>query len=311
MKYFLLTIDVEDWFQVENFKKCISTSSWASLESRVERNTHLILDFLDLAGSAPSTSHRPSGNLSATFFVLGWVAERMPGLVKEIQARGHEIASHGYNHKLCSHCSTVELRKDLSESKLLLEDILGTAVLGYRAPSFSMTEEALGILEECGYLYDSSYNSFAANGRYGKVETFPSGTGIACKTLRKVYELPISNLRAGTYNVPAGGGAYFRLIPVRLFTRMVKSILKKQNAYLFYMHPWEADAGQPRVSDAPAFLRFRHYTNISKTLSKLSFLLSHLENLSFLSCKEYIRQYNEPQSLTHMHGNTGYSGTGF
>jgi len=228
--------------------------------------------------------------LRATFFVLGWVAERMPSLVREILSRGHEVASHGYNHNLCNQCSTAELKEDLKESKKLLEDILGTAVLGYRAPSFSITEKVLEVLQECGYLYDSSFNSFAVNNRYGKIEISSNGMGIAHRTCRNIYELPISNFRAGKYTVPAGGGAYFRLIPIRLFTKMVHSVLKDQNAYLFYLHPWEIDTGQPKVKSAPAFLRFRHYTNISMTLSKLSFLIDHLEDLSFISCGDYIRQ---------------------
>jgi polysaccharide deacetylase family protein (PEP-CTERM system associated) len=284
LQYFLLTFDIEDWFQVENFKASIPFSSWSSRQSRVERNTHVILDFLD---SARSNSQRP---VRATFFVLGWVARRMPELVRQIRARGHEVASHGYNHNLCTRIPVEELREDLKQSKKLLEDILGEPVLGYRAPSFSITEEALEILEDCGYLYDSSYNSFAANDRYGKIETFPNGTGIALKTRRNIYELPVSNFRAGGYTVPLGGGAYFRLMPVRLFTKMAKSVVKNQNACLFYLHPWEIDPGQPRVNNAHAFSRFRHYTNISFTLSKLSFLVAGMKDLSFVSCGEYIRQ---------------------
>ena len=135
-RYFLLTIDVEDWFQVENFKTSIPLSSWSSCESRVEKNTHLFLDFLDTAGSETANGTRPGGPLRATFFVLGWVAERIPRLVREIQARGHEVASHGYHHQLCNRWPAGELKKDLLESKKILEDILGCAVLGYRAPVF-------------------------------------------------------------------------------------------------------------------------------------------------------------------------------
>jgi polysaccharide deacetylase family protein (PEP-CTERM system associated) len=287
-KYFLLTIDVEDWFQVENFKTSIPLSSWSSCESRVERNTHLFLDFLDMAGSKTVNGIRPGGPLRATFFVLGWVAERIPRLVREIQARGHEVASHGYHHNLCNHGTTEILKKDLSESKKTLEDILGRAVLGYRAPSFSISEEALGILEECGYSYDSSFNSFAGNNRYGKIQIFPNGTSVAGKTSRNIYELPISNLQIGKHIVPAGGGAYFRLIPVRVFEKIVQSVLKHQNAYVFYLHPWEADPAQPKVKEAPAFSRFRHYTNLSRTLPRLRFLVSRLRDISFVSCNEYI-----------------------
>ncbi len=289
-RYFLLTIDVEDWFQVENFKTSIPLSSWSSCESRVEKNTHLFLDFLDTAGSETANGTRPGGPLRATFFVLGWVAERIPRLVREIQARGHEVASHGYHHQLCNRWPAGELKKDLLESKKILEDILGCAVLGYRAPSFSINEEVLGILEECGYLYDSSFNSFAGNNRYGKIQIFPNGTSVVCKTRRNIYELPISNFQAGKFIVPAGGGAYFRLLPVRVFEKIVQSVLKHRNAYLFYIHPWEADPDQPKVKGVPAFLRFRHYTNLARTLPRLRFLVSRMRDFSFVSCNEYIRK---------------------
>ena len=289
MRYFLLTIDIEDWFQVENFRPYIPLSRWSSCESRVERNTHLLLDFLDMSGCAANggTSVSP---LRATFFVLGWVAERLPGLVRQIQATGHEVASHGYNHVLCNRCSIEELRKDILESRKILEDILGSAVLGYRAPSFSINEQALEILEECGYLYDSSFNSFSGNNRHGTIRMFPNGTDIVCKTLRNLYELPITNLEVGGFAVPAGGGAYFRLMPVRVFEKIVQSVLKRRNAYLFYMHPWEVDPDQPRLKGVPGFSRFRHYTNLARTLPRLQFLVSRLRGISFVSCGEYLRK---------------------
>ncbi len=286
----MLTIDVEDWFQVENFKTSIPFSSWPACESRVEKNTHLLLDFLEMEGFKTANGARPGGPLRATFFVLGWVAERIPGLLREIQARGHEVASHGYHHNLCNLCSAGELKKDLLESKKVLEDILGRAVQGYRAPSFSINEEVLGILEECGYLYDSSFNAFAGNGRYGKIQISPNGTGIVGKTSHNIYELPISNFRIGGCTVPAGGGAYFRLMPVRFFEKIVQSVLKRQNAYLFYLHPWEADPDQPKVEGVPAFLRFRHYTNLGRTMPRLRFLVSRLRDFSFVSCNEYIEK---------------------
>lgn len=289
-RYFLLTIDVEDWFQVENLKTSIPLSSWSSCESRVEKNTHLFLDFLDMAGSGTANGSRPGGPLRATFFVLGWVAKRVPGLVRQIHARGHEVASHGFNHNLNNRCSAEELKKDLLGSKKILEDIVGCAVHGYRAPSFSINDEVLGILEECGYSYDSSFNSFAGNKRYGNIRLSPNGTGIVCKTIRNVYELPISNFQIGRQIVPTGGGAYFRLIPVRIFEKIVQSVLKLQNAYLFYVHPWEADPGQPRVKGVPAFLRFRHYTNLARTMPRLRFLVSRMKDLSFVSCNEYIQK---------------------
>ena len=173
--YILLTIDVEDWFQVENFKQCIHFSSWSSCELRVERNTHRILDLLDSVSvsrsSRPSNSANPLDptHPTATFFILGWIAERLPHLVREIHDRGHEIASHGCNHTLCTECSSNDLKKDLIYSKKLLEDIIGHRVYGYRAPSFAINNDILEIVRDCGYLYDSSYNSFSLHGRYGKL----------------------------------------------------------------------------------------------------------------------------------------------
>ena len=296
MKYILLTFDVEDWFHVENFKSYIPFSLWNSLESRVEKNTQLILDFLDIESKGDGNSSGAGGPLTATFFVLGWVAERMPSLIREIRSRGHEVASHGYNHNLCRQCSWKELRNDLLDSKKILEDILGCAVLGYRAPSFSINEEVLGILEESGYLYDSSLNAFRGNDRYGKIEASTNGTGIVCETSRNIYELPISNLEIGGYVVPSGGGGYFRIVPVRLFEKAVKAVLKKQNAYLFYFHPWEIDPDQPKVKGVPTFFRFRHYTNLRKTLPRLKFLVNRMSGFSFVSCNEYIQIMTGPKN---------------
>jgi polysaccharide deacetylase family protein (PEP-CTERM system associated) len=289
LRYFLLTIDIEDWFQVENFRPHMPLSFWPSCESRVKRNTHLFLDLLDESGCAAG-GETPGLPLRATFFVLGWVAQRFPGLVRQIQERGHEVASHGYNHVLCNRCSISELKKDMLESKKILEDILGTAVLGYRAPSFSINEQALELLEECGYLYDSSFNSFSGNNRHGKIQLFRNGSDIVCKTLRNLYELPISNLEVRGHVLPAGGGAYFRLMPVRIFEKIVRSVLKHRNAYLFYAHPWEADPDQPRLKEATVLSKFRHYTNLKRTLPKLQFLVSRLRDFSFVSCGEYLRK---------------------
>ena len=193
---FLITIDVEDWFQVENFKNYIPFTSWSNYQLRVERNVHCLLELFDSVETGGSksetvsqtyenslknstsigsnlqqaTNNENSKKVRTTFFVLGWIAERLPGLVREIFDRGHEIASHGYSHNLCSKCSRDELQKDLSESKKLLEDITGSVVNGYRAPSFSIDNDTLKIIEAGGYLFDSSYNSFELHSRYGSVD---------------------------------------------------------------------------------------------------------------------------------------------
>jgi polysaccharide deacetylase family protein (PEP-CTERM system associated) len=288
-KSILLTFDVEDWFQVENLKASIPFTSWPECESRVENNTKRLLDSLDSVlcgnGDSPDSACKPP---RATFFVLGWIANRLPKLVQEIAARGHEVASHGYYHNLSYHCSANELRNDLSDSKKILEDIIGLPVLGYRSPSFSIAQETLKIIAECGYTYDSSYNSFGGNSRYGRIDFVRSGKSIAGLVLPSLYELPISNLRVGNYTIPMGGGGYFRLMPIRLFKRAVRSIIEKQGAYMFYMHPWEIDPGQPRVKGLPFFYRFRHYLNLHSTASKLEDLIRSIGDCRFLTCRSYI-----------------------
>ena len=153
--YFLITIDVEDWFQVENLRPWNPVSSWDSRELRVERNVRRLLDLFDEVGAA-----LPSNSLRATFFVLGWIAERLPGLVREIAARGHEVASHGQSHRMCRPLPDAELKGELEDSKRLLEDIVGKEVAGFRAPNFSVDDRVLGLIAESGYRYDSSYNNF-------------------------------------------------------------------------------------------------------------------------------------------------------
>jgi polysaccharide deacetylase family protein (PEP-CTERM system associated) len=177
----------------------------------------------------------------------------------------------------------------LSKSKKLLEDITGRPVYGYRAPGFSISRDIMSLVEEAGYLYDSSFNSFKLNKRYGQIELKPNhGNGILHKISESFYEIPISNVRIGGKVVPWGGGGYFRLFPLKLFKQGVQSILKKQGAYLFYTHPWEFDPEQPRVSDIPGSFKFRHYVNLDKTYSRLSNLLNAFKSYRFSTCFQYI-----------------------
>ncbi len=285
----ILTFDVEDWFQVENLKKNISFSSWSERELRVEQNTLRLLDLLEGSPKAwGGDVCKRNEPLRATFFILGWVAERVPHLVREIVARGHEVASHGFYHNLCSEGSLQDLINDLSDSRKLLEDITGSPVHGYRAPSFSISPKVLSLIAECGYTYDSSYNSFAANTRYGRLELISNGCGIAVRVLPSFFELPVSNLEIAGHIIPMGGGGYFRLMPALLFKRAVKSILEKQGSYLFYMHPWEIDPQQPRVKNLPFSYRFRHYVNLDSAASKLVDFISSFGGCRFITCKDYI-----------------------
>ncbi len=280
MHAILLTFDVEDWFQVENFKKYIPYSSWSSQELRVKKNT---IKLLDLLSDAPVP-------IQATFFVLGWVAERLPDLVREIDQRGHEVASHGYEHHLCYNQSLDELRLDLVKSKKLLEDIIGKEVSGYRAPSFSISDETLTLVQEAGYTYDSSYNSYEGNGRYGSLQ-LPKDKQLNSPIYplsSTFFEIPVSNLNLGDKIIPWGGGGYFRLLPAFLHEIGVKYILKRHDCYTFYMHPWEIDPDQPKVREAKLFFRFRHYVNIKKTKKKLEKFVATNGECNFLSCREFI-----------------------
>ncbi len=308
----LLTIDVEDWFQVENFKQYIPFSTWSSYDFRVEKNVHRLLDLFDSSNQQPTTLNRHAHKVRCTFFILGWLAERLPHLVREIQNRGHEVASHGFDHNLCNEEPKDRLKQDLLDSKKLLEDIISAPVLGFRAPSFSISDDTLKVIEECGYLYDSSFNSFAMHGRYGKI-LLNSYTkkGISYQVSNNFHELPISNLTlqnllpyelsalsseqnirknlfSGSFVLPWGGGAYFRIIPFSIFKRGVESILKKENAYLFYMHPWEIDPDQPRVSKASSFSKFKHYINLNKNFLKLTCFIEYFGRCRFISCRQYL-----------------------
>jgi len=296
--HILLTFDVEDWFQVENLRPWNPPSTWHERELRVEESTRRILDLLDsmaasLSPSGPSSA--PSSNsrhsLSSTFFVLGWVARRCPGLVREISSRGHEVASHGDSHLLCTDMNRAELEQDLTRSKAQLEDLIGEEVTGYRAPSFSVNETVLERIRGAGYRYDSSYNSFALHPRYGRVE-LPAplkGNGIAMEVRQGFFELPISNLRLLNRVIPWGGGGYFRLIPSFLFIPGVRRIVHTEGAYVLYLHPWEFDPDQPRVKEVSWQYGFRHYVNLDKTEAKLERLTKSFARCRFATCTDYLR----------------------
>jgi polysaccharide deacetylase family protein (PEP-CTERM system associated) len=301
--FILLTIDVEDWFQVENFKPWIPFHSWSSRDLRVEKNTHRLLDlfdsFISTQNTKPVNQHREletRNPIKATFFILGWIAEQLPSLVREIHARGHEVASHGYKHNLCTGYTSNDLKTDLIHSKKILEDIIGDRIYGYRAPSFAINNDILRIIQDCGYLYDSSYNSFNLHGRYGKISLNGiKKRGIAVQISKAqnpvsgaFYELPISNAQFGCLVIPWGGGAYFRLAPFRLFFWGLRKTLEKDGAFLFYMHPWEIDPEQPRVTGASASNKFRHYIGLNKTYSKLLKMINRKKDCPFLTCLQYL-----------------------
>lgn len=284
-KTILITVDVEDWFQVENLRPAFPMETWDSCELRIEKNTHALLDLFD------------QHDVQATFFLLGWIAERLPHLVPEIQKRGHEIASHGYKHELCSGISSTILHEDFLRSKSTLENIIGQPVLGYRAPSFSVTRDVMDALGELGFRYDSSYNDFTMNKRHGKANGFfqPTRKGSLVAD-NGIVELPISNLRICGQVIPWGGGGYFRLYPPLVFASGVSHILEDKRYYNFYCHPWEFDPEQPRVNGICSLSRFRHYLNLDKTLTRLDRFLEKFHDCSFVTCSQYLGLKNTPAS---------------
>jgi polysaccharide deacetylase family protein (PEP-CTERM system associated) len=255
-----MSVDVEDWFQVENLKPAIRRDTWDARESRVERNTMRILELLAERGAR------------STFFILGWVAERHPALIREIAAGGHEVASHGYGHELVYSLSEAEFREDVGRCKRILEDVTGQPVRGYRAPCFSITDWAVTILQELGFEYDSSVFPTVAHDRYGHLTGV--GLGQPIVELRPgFHEVCISCLPLGSRGLPWGGGGYFRIIPYAPWRAGVRRILRGGAPYMFYIHPWEIDPGQPRVRELGAVSRFRHYVNLERCEGRFRALL--------------------------------------
>ncbi len=268
-----LTIDVEEYFHVSAFERIVTADDWNGYESRVEQTTSRLLErFLD-AGA------------KATFFVLGWVAERHPALIRTIRAQGHEVASHGYAHQVLTDLTPTQFRADIRRAKHTLEHILGEPVLGYRAPSFTIMEDtvwALRILVEEGYLYDSSIFP-VWHDRYGL-----HGANPHCHRLMTaagpIWEIPPSTLPVRNMRLPVAGGGYFRLWPYPLLRRWLRTIESAGHPLVVYLHPWEIDPGQPRLK-APALSRYRHYLNLHKTEARLIRLL---QDFRFGSIREAI-----------------------
>ncbi len=257
------TVDVEDYFQVAALASAIDRASWPLRESRVERNTGVLLDMLAESG------------VRGTFFVLGWIAERHPALIRRIAAAGHEIACHGYSHQLVYSQSADEFREETTRSKRTLEDLTGQSVLGYRAASFSITRQslwALDVLIDLGFQYDSSIFPIRHD-RYGIPGADPHPAVLAAPSGRTLIEFPMSAARFAGVAVPVSGGGYFRLLPYAVTRAGLRQINGRfGRPFTFYLHPWEIDPGQPRVP-VGWLSRFRHYTNLDRCESRLRRLL--------------------------------------
>ena len=271
------TIDVEDYFQVGAFRRTIPVSDWDKWELRVEANVEKLLTILDAAG------------VQGTFFVLGWIAEKVPQSVKRIAACGHTVASHGFLHQLVYTQTETEFREDVRKTRKMLQDLSGQAVLSYRAPVFSITKKtpwAHRVLVEEGYLYDSSvfpihhdlHGNPNAPARIHRIET-EAGS---------LLEFPPAVVKLLGQNIPTGGGGYFRLFPFAITRRMLQSINSAGNPFVFYLHPWEIDPDQPRVHGAPLKSRFRHYLNLKRTEPRLQRLL---QTFSFAPMEEVLENW--------------------
>jgi len=346
----ILTIDLEDYFMVSAFESVVKRESWDRYESRIERNTYLVLNIL--AGCQPPSLRRgidplnnafsflqptahdssdfpttenpaPKIPVRATFFCLGWIAERYPHLIREIARQKHEIACHSYDHRLVYYIGHEQFREDIRKSKRILEDIIGQEVIGYRAPSYSITKKclwALEILAEEGYKYDSSIFPihhdrygiptaprfpFMIDLNHGKDIRFiplyglnranastltphginlPYPLGLEASSNVGLIEFPISTVKFLGANVPMGGGGYFRLLPYPIVKRGLRRINDEdETPFIFYIHPWEFDSGQPRFNNESSITKIRHYINLDKTRIKIENLLA---DFSFSSIKE-------------------------
>jgi polysaccharide deacetylase family protein (PEP-CTERM system associated) len=249
---FLATFDIEDWFHAENVRSSLPDTDPDSLESRLEPNAHALLDILADTG------------VRSTMFVLGWVAERFPAIVRRIVADGHEVASHTHLHRNLNTLSRDEVVRELAQAKDSLEQVTGLTVRGVRAPNFSVSDDVLDVLAEAGYWYDSSYFGFKQHDRYGTISaTIPAHAPVV-EVRPGLLEIQMTRVPVGPVMVPWAGGAYFRLIPYPVFRRGVAERLRSTSWFTFYLHPWELDADERALPGMARSLRFRAYTGRSR-----------------------------------------------
>jgi polysaccharide deacetylase family protein (PEP-CTERM system associated) len=272
-----MTVDVEDYYHVAAFSKVINPSEWDKWPSRVEANTHRLLELFNKA------------NIKITFFILGWVAERYPELVKAIHTQGHEIASHGYSHQLIYRQDPVVFREETSKSKQILENLIQVPITGYRAASYSITRNslwALDILAELGFTWDSSIFP-TRHDNYGIPGSPEEPYWIITKNGAKLLEFPLTTAKVLGQSIPAAGGGYFRQYPYLLSRWLFeRASLNQTKPQIFYLHPWEIDPDQPRVPNASWFSNFRHYTNLKRCLPRLERMIGDF-NFGTISVKAH------------------------
>jgi polysaccharide deacetylase family protein (PEP-CTERM system associated) len=259
----IMTVDVEDYFHVSAFASVIRREDWDGMACRVERNTRALLDLFS------------ANDVRCTFFVLGWVAERYPQLVREIADRGHEVACHGMTHELVYRQTPAVFEEETRRSQSILEDAAQTAVLGYRAASYSITRQslwALDILADLGFRYDSSIFP-VRHDRYGIPGSPRHPHRMTLEGGKQLVEFPLTTYKVGRFDIPVAGGGYFRLFPYAFTRHALREVNRRDDMpFIFYLHPWEIDPDQPRI-DASALSRFRHYNNLNRCMARLEALV--------------------------------------
>jgi polysaccharide deacetylase family protein (PEP-CTERM system associated) len=280
------TIDVEDYFHVTGYAHAIPRASWDGFATRVERNTEAILQMLE------------ERRLRGTFFVLGWVAKRFPALVQRIAGAGHEVASHGMEHALVYDQTPAVFREETHACKAILEDLCGAPVAGYRAATYSITRAslwALDILAEEGFTYDSSIFPIRHD-RYGISRAPRMPYTVECGGGRSLVEFPLSTLKLLGFHLPVAGGGYFRLFPYRLTALALSHLNRREEApFIFYLHPWEIDAGQPTIDAAGRLATWRHRLNLDRCEVRLRRLL---DRFSFGPVREVLARHRPVLSTT-------------
>ena len=278
-----MTLDVEDYFHVAAFNKVIGPDSWDQFELRVERNTEAFMELLD------------ERDVRATFFILGWVADKVPHLIKRIAEHGHEIASHGYSHQLIYRQTPAEFLAETDRSKKLLEDIVQQPIRGYRAASYSITKDslwALNIIAEQGFEYDSSIYPIRHD-NYGLLGGPETPYRIKLNNGAELLEFPITTAKLGKLTLPVGGGGYFCLYPYWVTQKLLnRRLAETQAPFVFYLHPWELDPEQPKVAGAGALSRFRHYNNLHRVRDRLRLLLRDYGFTSMYNSLEQLPKSN-------------------
>jgi len=261
-RQFIASFDIEEWFHAENLRSSLSGTDWNELESRVERNTHKILDIL------------ADVDAKATFFVLGWIARRYPDMVLRMIREGHEVASHTDRHFALHRLSRPDLMTELVRSRDTLEQLSGAPVRGIRAPMFSISDAVLDAVAEAGYWYDSSYFAFGAHDRYGHLSELVDPELPALEVRPGLLELPMSRLVLGPLALPWAGGGYFRLIPYAMYRAGVAHRLDTKGWFMFYFHPWELDHEETPPASLGSLMRFRAYVGRSRMRADLRRLLA-------------------------------------